>query len=152
MLVNDARCRWIKPKKISEIFLSLVHEYHFHPLPEQSVSWQAVSLALVFSVMTCNMSGDDVVSECNENEWLCRVSSGDKIWISSTQPGSQLRVHSPPSPLAPPLCGRWPRPGSWLTRNVPPGRTSEKYHRRFDSKWPKYPETITSLFYLVDQS
>ena len=151
MLVNDARCRWIKfPPKISEIFFSSVHEYHFHPLAEQSVSWRAVSLAVVFSVMTCNMSGDDVMSECNEDEWLCRVSSGDKIWISSTQPALTAQGSFPS--LAPSLCGRWPRPGSWLTRNVPPGRTSEKYHRRFDSKWPKYPETITSLFYLFDQS
>ena len=149
MLVNDARCRWIKfPKKISEIFFSSVHEYHFHPLPKQIVSWRAVSLAVVFSVMTCNMSGDDVMSECNENEWLCRVSSGDKIWISSTQPA----LSSGFIPLPRPSSGRWPRPGSWLTRNVPPGRTSEKYHRRFDSKWPKYPETITSLYYLFDQS
>ena len=31
------------------------------------LAWGAIFPA-VFSVMTCNMSGDDVVSECNENE------------------------------------------------------------------------------------
>ena len=140
MLVNDARC-----------WMNIISEIERDIIPVQwisfsfSVSWRAIFPA-VFSVMTCNMSGDDAVSECNENEWLCWVSRGDKIWISST-PGLSIRVHSPR--LSRPCSGgRWPRPGPRLLSphaKCSPREDIGKYHCRFDSKLHKYPETITSF-------
>ena len=64
-------------------------------------------------------------------------------WAAETRSGYQVHSAQGSFPFPHPCSsGRWPRPGPRLTRNVPPGRTSEKYHCRFGSKLPKYPESI----------
>lgn len=131
--------RWISFQKLSEI-LSSVQWISF----SFSVSWRAISprcfpwwLVICRVMMWCQ----NVMRMNDCAEWATETRSGYQVHQGSVSGFIPLASPAPAPAGADPALAH----GSVLMRNVPPGRTSEKYHCRFDSKLHKYPETITSF-------